>query len=140
MDEANSVVNWQTAEGKILSLANDERALILQLDGEQFSLLLQMGGKGGWDVTAEGTLDECKAAWGRAVTTTKNPVGEFTTLDPPERRRTYHFGSDKIVIENVTAICVRPSGTHRLETSDGKKWIVDGTWDAIELDVPAWTF
>ncbi len=65
---------------------------------------------------------------------------DFVKLNPPERRRTYHFPGGKISVENVTAICVRPSGTHRLETSDGKKYIIPAGWMAVELDMDAWTF
>jgi len=65
---------------------------------------------------------------------------EMTKLDPPERKRTYHYKDHKLVLENVTAICVRPSGSHRLETKDGKKWIVMPGWLYIELEVDNWTF
>lgn len=65
---------------------------------------------------------------------------EFTKLDPPERKRTYHFPGRSLTVENVSAICVRPSGTHRLETADGKKFIVAPGWLMIELDMDAWTF
>lgn len=57
-----------------------------------------------------------------------------------EQSRTYHFASRAITFQNVTAICVRPSGTHRLETADGKKHIVASGWLAITLDTLAWTF
>lgn len=65
---------------------------------------------------------------------------EFTKLDPPERRRVYHFPGGKVEIENVAAVCVRSSGTHRIETADGKKYIVNPGWLAIELDMDGWTF
>jgi hypothetical protein len=61
-------------------------------------------------------------------------------LDPPETRRTYHFlGGERLELRDVVALCVRPSGTHRLETADGRKWIVPPGWLAIELEVAAWT-
>jgi hypothetical protein len=63
----------------------------------------------------------------------------FAKLNPPERKRTYHFPSGKLSIENVTAICVRPSGTHRLETAEGRRWIITAGWLAVELDVDDWT-
>lgn len=64
----------------------------------------------------------------------------FTKLESPERKRTYHYdGGKSFEVTNVVALCVRPSGTHRLETADGKKWIVPAGWLAIELDVDAWT-
>lgn len=64
----------------------------------------------------------------------------FTKLNPPERKRTYHFSDCKISIENVATVCVRPSGTHRLETQDGRKFIVNPGWMAVELDVDHWSF
>lgn len=65
---------------------------------------------------------------------------EMTPINPPERKRTYHFADGRILaIENVSAICVRPSGSHRLETVEGQKWIVAPGWVAIELDIDKWT-
>lgn len=64
----------------------------------------------------------------------------MTRLATPERKRTYHFPNCTFTAENVVAVCVRPSGTHRLETSDGKKYIVSVGWVAVELDVDDWTF
>jgi hypothetical protein len=67
----------------------------------------------------------------------------LTPLNPPERERTYHhanFLGGKLTLKNVTHLLVRPSGTHRLMTSDGHKWIVDPAKGfAIELDVDDWT-
>lgn len=63
----------------------------------------------------------------------------MTKLEHIEKKRTYIFPSGKVELLNVTAICVRPSGTHRLETQDGRKWIVNPGWLAIELDVQDWT-
>lgn len=60
-------------------------------------------------------------------------------LNPSEKKRTYTFPSGKVEIENVSAICVRASGTHRLETADGKKIIIPAGWLMIELDVESWT-
>ncbi len=62
-------------------------------------------------------------------------------LDPPEKRRVYHFpGGDTLALENVVALCVRPSGNHRLETADGRRWIVAAGWLAVELEVEGWSF
>ena len=61
----------------------------------------------------------------------------FTKLDKPERKRTYHFPGHTITIENVVTVCVRLSGTHRLESADGRKWIINPGWSAIELDMDA---
>jgi hypothetical protein len=65
----------------------------------------------------------------------------WTVLNPPERRRTYHFaGGDTITFENVVRIEVRPSGKHRIETADGRKVFVSPDWLWLEIDVDAWTF
>ncbi len=65
---------------------------------------------------------------------------EFTQLNPVERKRTYHFPVGKVEIENVSAVCVRPSGNHRLQTEDGGKYIVNSGWNCIEIDTDKWTF
>lgn len=65
----------------------------------------------------------------------------FTTITPPENSRTYVFpGGDEVRVENVAAVCVRPSGSHRLETTDGMKHIIQPGWLAIRLEIDAWTF
>lgn len=71
----------------------------------------------------------------------------FTTLSPPERKRTYVFpGGHEFVAEDVLAIAVSPSGTHRLELGGqgvvgrARKVIVPTGWLAIVLDVDEWTF
>lgn len=65
---------------------------------------------------------------------------KWTELNPPEKRRTYHFtGGDEITFENVTRIEVRDSGKHRIETADGRKAFVSPGWLWIELDVAEWT-
>ena len=65
----------------------------------------------------------------------------FVPIDPPEKTRRYLYpGGNIIALENVTAVCVRPSGTHRVETADGKKQIIAPGWLAIEIDTPKWTF
>ena len=61
---------------------------------------------------------------------------ELIPLNPPERKRMYHFPDGKtFTLTDVTHLLARPSGTHRLQTSDGRKWIVAAGWLAIELDV-----
>jgi hypothetical protein len=56
-----------------------------------------------------------------------------------ERKRTYAFpGGATVMIENVTAICVRPT-SHRLETKDGRKFIVPGKFISIEIDASGWS-
>lgn len=61
-------------------------------------------------------------------------------LNPPERSRTYVFAEKKLKFIDVRKIQVSESGHHRLETADGKKYIVAPKWLAIELDVDEWTF
>lgn len=56
----------------------------------------------------------------------------FTAVN--EKKRTYIFPDADITFENVTGICVRDSGTHRLELADGNKVIVPAKWIAIVLD------
>lgn len=65
---------------------------------------------------------------------------EFVDLIAPERKRTYHFPTGDVSFCDVVRVCVRPSGTHRLETADGKKHIVNPGWLALTLDMDAWTF
>lgn len=64
---------------------------------------------------------------------------QFVKLDPPERKRIYYFPGRELVIENVSAVCVRPSGTHRIETTyplapDGIFYTVQG--EGALLGVP----
>jgi hypothetical protein len=58
-----------------------------------------------------------------------------------EKSRTYHFanGNQTLTINEVTKLCVRPSGNHRLETASGKKFIVRD-WVAIEIEAERWDF
>lgn len=66
--------------------------------------------------------------------------GSITCIDPPEKTRTYWFPKgEKISIENVAELIVRPSGTHRLKTTSGKAYIVPAGWLCIELDIDQWT-
>ena len=66
---------------------------------------------------------------------------KFAELEPMESWREYTFpGGDKVKIENVAKVAVSESGTHRLETSTGRKHIVSSGWIHIEIDVAAWTF
>jgi hypothetical protein len=56
-----------------------------------------------------------------------------------ELKRTYIFPNGKIEVINVVRICVRPSGSHRLETAEGRKLIVAAGWNAIEVDAAEWS-
>ena len=65
---------------------------------------------------------------------------ECKKLDPAEKSRTYIWPNGfRDTLENVVAFCARPSGTHRLETADGKKHVVATGWCRVEIDVEAWT-
>jgi hypothetical protein len=65
---------------------------------------------------------------------------KWTELNPPERKRTYIFPTNDLEISDVLRICIRPSGSHRIETADGLKYIVNPGWLAIVLDTDDWTF
>lgn len=71
---------------------------------------------------------------------TEKPKPVLTELSPPERRRAYVFEKRTIEFRDVRRIAVSASGYHRLETGDGKKYIVAPGWLMIELDVDDWTF
>lgn len=51
-------------------------------------------------------------------------IPNLKELVPQEKTRTYTFPSGKVVLENVTKFAVSDSGTHRLETQDGKKHVI----------------
>lgn len=56
-----------------------------------------------------------------------------------EQTRTYHFpGGHTFTINRVTHLAVRPTN-HRLQTVDGKKFVIPGTFVAIEIDAAEWT-
>lgn len=66
---------------------------------------------------------------------------EMVRLTPHELTRTYHYpDGSKFSIQGVAAICIRPSGSNRIETSDGKKFIVLPGFIAVEIDTAEWTF
>lgn len=59
---------------------------------------------------------------------------ELTPINT-ERSRTYRFpGGETVKLVNVVAIAVRPSGTHRLKTHDGRLHIVPAGWLHIEIE------
>jgi hypothetical protein len=72
---------------------------------------------------------------------------KFTKLDPPEKVREYLYPNPadpknpmRIRFENVTAICIRDSGSNRLEMADGTKAVVLPGFVAVLLTVDSWTF
>jgi len=71
---------------------------------------------------------------------TATALGEFKEATTPERSRTYVFPDGEVTIRNMTKVCVRPSGSHRVETANGEKYIVSPGWLAIKVDADAWSF
>lgn len=66
-------------------------------------------------------------------------IGEVVTVN--ERSRKYDFGGGDIVeLKNVQQIVVRPSGSHRIKTTDGRLHIIPDGWLHIEIDADDWTF
>lgn len=64
---------------------------------------------------------------------------EFTNVN--EQNRTYTFpGGSVITLNDVVSINVSKSGTHRINTKDGKKHIIPSGWIHIEFDAADWTF
>jgi hypothetical protein len=69
-----------------------------------------------------------------------NIMDDMTELNPTEASRIYTFpGGDRVTLTHVTHLLVRPSGSHRLKTADGRLHIVPAGWIHIELDTSAWT-
>lgn len=73
-----------------------------------------------------------------ATPTTKDTVmpapvdGTLTRLN--ETSRTYTFPLGTVTFHDVTELIVRPSGSHRLRTRDGKLHVVAVGWMAISVD------
>ena len=63
---------------------------------------------------------------------------EFITVN--EQNRTYHFTNGLITLKDVESINVSKSGTHRINTKDGKKHIIPTGWLHVEFDAADWTF
>lgn len=65
---------------------------------------------------------------------------ELTKLNPAEKTRTYTFpGGEKITLADVTHFLARDSGTHRLQTADGKLHIVPVGWIHIAIEADKFT-
>lgn len=65
----------------------------------------------------------------------------FVDLTPPEKKRTYVYrDGSELTIENVARLCVRPSGSNRIETIDGQKWVILAGFIAVRIEVDSWTF
>lgn len=62
-------------------------------------------------------------------------------LEFKEKSRKYIYSNGfKLNIKNVIDVTISDSGNHRIETEDGKKYIVTTGWVAVELDTEQWTF
>lgn len=65
---------------------------------------------------------------------------ELKKLEPSEKSRTYTFpNNEKIALLNVTHFLARESGTHRLQTADGKLHIVPVGWLHVEIEAGSFT-
>jgi len=63
---------------------------------------------------------------------------EFIEVNRQDRK--YTFPNGVVEIKDIMSINVSKSGTHRLNTVDGKKHIVPYGWLHIELDIDGdWT-
>lgn len=57
-----------------------------------------------------------------------------------EKQRIYFFPSNnKVVLNKVTELIVRESGTHRIKTEDKKLHVIPTGWIHIEIDEEDWT-
>lgn len=63
---------------------------------------------------------------------------EMTEVKEQNRRYIFPNG-ETVTFKNVVKFGVGSSGTHRLETKDGQKHIVNTGWLAINLDLDEWT-
>lgn len=64
---------------------------------------------------------------------------EFVTVN--EQTRTYNFSDGaSVTIEGIVSINVSKSGTHRINTKDGKKHIIPPKWIHIEFNADKWSF
>lgn len=62
-------------------------------------------------------------------------------INVSEQDRTYHFANGATVkLEGVVSINVSNSGTHRINTRDGKKHIIPSGWIHVEFSADEWTF
>ncbi len=54
-----------------------------------------------------------------------------------EIERVYHFvGGDKVILNDVRELIVRPSGTHRIITKDKRLHIISSGWIHIDILSP----
>lgn len=68
----------------------------------------------------------------------ENMLPDFKDVE--EQNRVYLFPNGEMVkVEKVTSFAVGRSGTHRLNTADGKKLIIAPGWLSIEIDAEKWS-
>jgi hypothetical protein len=65
---------------------------------------------------------------------------EFQNVTNGEKSREYVYPNGTVKVANVKKVCARPSGSHRLETKSGEKFIVAAGWLAIKIDCDEWSF
>lgn len=65
---------------------------------------------------------------------------EFKEIDKGERSRTYVFPHGRFTIKNAVRVCVRPSGSHRVEDTEGGKYIIPAGWLALKVEADTWSF
>lgn len=65
---------------------------------------------------------------------------EFKEIDKGERSRTYVFPHGEFTIENAVRLCIRPSGSHRVEDASGAKYVVPSGFMAIKIYADEWSF
>lgn len=59
-------------------------------------------------------------------------IGEVTKLT--ERERVYVYPNGEVKLSEVRELVVRPSGSHRVRTEDGKLHVIAPGWLAIHID------
>jgi translation elongation factor P/translation initiation factor 5A len=66
---------------------------------------------------------------------------ELKFVEVNERKRTYLYHDGKeLAFTDVKEVCIRLSGSHRLNLANGEKVVVNSGWLAIRLDADAWSF
>lgn len=63
-------------------------------------------------------------------------VGVWYAFNNPESRTYIYTNEDKYTIHDVVALCVMPSGNHRLLCTDGALLIVASGWDILDIVNP----
>lgn len=64
---------------------------------------------------------------------------EFINVDEQDRKYVFP-NKEEVTLYDVVSINVSKTGTHRLNTKDGKKHIIPSGWLHIEFNAENWTF